>query len=95
MGTPVNNALAAIGWIAILAGMLVVGIITIAAKKWEGWRRFTPLLIIVFIPVSLGLGSLIGDTKVSGAVAYLAWIVLGYVVATKSLVHEFRPGVNG
>ena len=95
MGTPVNNALAAIGWIAILAGMLVVGIITIAAKTWTGWRRFVPLLIIVFIPVSLGLGSLIGDMQVSGAVAYLAWIVLGYVIATGSPVQELRAAVNG
>jgi hypothetical protein len=95
MGTPVNNALAAIGWIAILAGMLVVGIITIAAKTWTGWRRFVPLLIIVFVPVSLGLGSLIGDTKVSGAVAYLAWIMLGYVIMTGASVQQLRPAVNG
>jgi hypothetical protein len=74
--------------------MLVVGIITIAAKTWTGWRRFIPLLITVSIPVSFGLGSISGDTRFSGAVVYLAWIVLGYVVATGSPVQELRPAVS-
>ena len=94
LGTPVNNALAAIGWIGILAGMLVVAILTIAAKTWTGWRRFAPLLTIVFIPLALGVGSLIGDMKLSGAVAYLAFILLGVVIATAEPAHELQPVVN-
>ena len=33
------GALAGIGWVAMLAGMVLVGILTIAAKTWTGWRR--------------------------------------------------------
>jgi hypothetical protein len=93
MGTPVNNALSSIGWIAILAGMLVVGIITIAAKTWTGWRRFTPLLTIVFIPIGLGLGSITGATRASGAVVYLAFILLGFAIATAEPVQNFQQAV--
>ncbi len=94
LGTPVNSALAGIGWIAILAGMLVVGIITIAAKTWTGWRRFIPILTVVLIPVAFGLGSLTGATRASGAVAYLAFILLGFVIATAEPAQNFQPVVS-
>ncbi len=33
--SPITGVLAAIGWIAMLAGMLIVGILTLAAKSWR------------------------------------------------------------
>lgn len=73
---------AAIGWIAMLAGMLVVGILTIAAKSWRGWRRFVPLLTIVMLPVGFGIGALSGNATIGGILFFASWVLLGGVVAT-------------
>lgn len=94
LGTPVNNALAAIGWVAILAGMLVVSILTVAARTWTGWRRFVPLLTVILIPLAFGLGSLTGETRMSGALAYVGYILLGYVIATADPVPHLQTAVT-
>lgn len=77
-----NNTLAGIGWLALLAGMVVVGILTIAAKTWQGWQRFVPLSTIVAVPIGAGIGSAIGNLVLGGAIVWVCWILLGYVVAT-------------
>src|SRR5688500_570853 len=33
-----------IAWLLEVAGMVLVAILTLAAKTWRDWRRFTPLL---------------------------------------------------
>ena len=70
------------GWVVQMAGMLLVGILTIAARRWRGWRRFVPLLTIVLVPISFALGQAIDDLSWAAAIIYLAWILLGYAVAT-------------
>jgi hypothetical protein len=82
MVTTENNTLAGIGWLAQMAGMVLVGILTIAAKTWSGWQRFIPLLTVVMAPVSFGIGSAIGDLTLGAALVWLFWILLGYIVAT-------------
>jgi hypothetical protein len=76
------NILASVGWIMMLVGMLIVGIMTIAAKEWHGWRRFVPLLAIVLAPVGLGIGALTGSQNLGGALAFGGFLLLGIVVAT-------------
>jgi hypothetical protein len=76
------NILASIGWIMMLVGMLIVGIMTIAAKNWQGWRRFVPLLAIVLAPVGLGIGALTGSQNLGGALAFSGFLLLGIVIAT-------------
>ena len=82
LGDPLNNSLAAIGWVAVLAGMLVVGILTIAAKTWSGWRRFVPLLTVVIVPIAFGIGQAVGSQNLTGVPAFAVWMLLGYVIAT-------------
>jgi hypothetical protein len=77
-----NNPLANFGWLVQLAGMLVVGILVIAAKTWRGWRRFVPLLTLVLVPVSFGIGASIDSLALGAAIIYASWVLLGYVVAT-------------
>ena len=78
----IYSTLAAIGWITMLAGMLIVGILTVAAKSWRGWRRFVPLLTIVMMPIGFGIGALIGNAAIGGTLFYASWILLGSVIAT-------------
>ena len=82
---PVTSAILGFAWITILGGMLVVGILTIAAKSWQGWRRFVPLLTVVSAPVSLAIGAAIGSVEIGGALAFSFWVLLGFVIATAEL----------
>ena len=88
--TPVLGVFAAIGWIAMLAGMLVVGILTIAAKSWHGWRRFVPLLTIVMLPVGFGIAALSGSGTIGGVLFFASWVLLGGVVATAESTPALR-----
>jgi hypothetical protein len=80
-----TNTLAGIGWLVEMAGMVLVGILAIAAKTWTGWRRFIPLLTVVTAPLAFGLGSLIGNITLPVKLVYATWIILGYLVATTEL----------
>ena len=88
--SPITGVFAAIGWITMLAGMLVVGILTIAAKSWRGWRRFVPLLTIVIMPISLGIGALSGNETIAGVLLFASWMLLGFVVATAEPTSTLR-----
>lgn len=77
-----NNPLADFGWLVQLPGMLVVGILVIAAKMWRGWQRFVPLLTIVLVPIGFGVGGAIGSLALGAAIIYASWVLLGFVVAT-------------
>ena len=68
-----------VGWIVQMAGMVLVGILVIAAKRWRGWRRFAPLLAILIVPVAFGLYQVFDQAI---GIFYAAWILLGYAVAT-------------
>lgn len=80
------NVFAAIAWIAMLAGMLVVGILTIAAKTWRGWRRFAPLLTIVMFPIAMGIGQATGNMVIGALLGWLPWVLLGYVILSIEIV---------
>ncbi len=81
-GDTLYTILASIGWIMMMVGMLIVGIMTIAAKYWQGWRRFVPLLAIVLAPVGLGIGAFTGSQNLGGALAFSGFLLLGIVIAT-------------
>jgi hypothetical protein len=87
---PIIGPLAGIAWITMLAGMLIVGILTIAAKSWHGWRRFVPLLTIVMMPIAFGIGALTGISALAGALFYASWVLLGFVVATAEPASTLR-----
>jgi len=82
MFTTDTNTPAGIGWMVQLSGMVLVAILTIAAKVWSGWRRFVPLLTIGMVPIAFGLGSTLGNLMVGAAIIYATWVLLGFVVAT-------------
>ena len=93
-GTPIRFVLASIAWLPMLAGMLLVGILTIAAKTWRGWRRFVPLLAIVMYPIGYGIGSAIGSDAIGGVLVGAFWVLLGYVIATAEPAPPVQPSVT-
>jgi hypothetical protein len=46
--TTETNMAAGIGWLVLLMGMVLVGILTIAAKRWRGWQRFVPYSLLLW-----------------------------------------------
>ena len=77
-----NNTFAGIGWLLELSGMVLVGILTVAAKVWRGWRRFVPLLTVVLVPVGFSIGYAVGSLILGAAFIYAVWAFVGYVIAT-------------
>jgi len=69
-----------VGFFGFLAGLVLVSILTIAAKTWSGWRRFVPLFITVMF--FIGLGFRVDNIYLSHAVSVAPLALLGYVVAT-------------
>ncbi len=81
IGSPFN-ILMPIGFLVFIIGMVLVGIFTIAAKTWPGWRRYLPLMIIIVTVVGratrlVDTGNVIGQVLIMGL-----WLLLGYAVAT-------------
>ena len=85
------NTLAGIAWIAVLGGMLVVGILTIAAKTWRGWQRFVPLMVSVMLPVAIGIGSAIDNDYIGILLGWIPWLILGFLIATAEPEPALQP----
>ncbi|HEX6305856.1 MAG TPA: hypothetical protein VFZ76_16790 [Anaerolineales bacterium] len=85
--TTYDSILSAFSYFGWLAGMILVSILTIAAKTWAGWRRFAPLVVLVMaFFIQPGINTAGGLTPISLALGYtvgqVSWTLLGYVVAT-------------
>lgn len=87
---PLYGTVAGIAWLTMLAGMLVVGILTVAAKAWYGWRRFVPLVTVVMLPIGFGIGALTSMSALGGALFFAGWVLLGVVVATAEPASTLR-----
>jgi len=90
---PLIMTLSGVAWAVMLAGMLVVGILTIAARTWNGWRRFIPLVAVVMFPVALGIAQTVGSLYVGAFFGYAPWVLLGYVIATAETAPALRQSV--
>lgn len=64
--------------------MLVVGIAVVVAKKLNGWRRYIPLVVGLWLPIALGSMFIMGRTSFSmmigGVYSLIAWILLALMV---------------
>jgi hypothetical protein len=76
--TPISddaNVLLPIGGLAQAIGLLGLGITTVAARRWTGWRRFWALGFAVFYVGSLFVPAIAGVEP--GVITEVAW-ALGY-----------------
>ena len=79
---PPFNVLTPIGFIVFIIGMVLVGILTIAAKTWPGWRRYLPLIIIIVTVVGRATRFVEVDNIAGQLLIMGLWMLMGYVVAT-------------
>ena len=80
---PATNPVAGVAWILILLGTLIVAIFALVARTWPGWRKFTPLICLLVIPVMLAGG------PAAAPLFGLSWVVLGYAVLTSTASVSF------
>jgi len=80
--TPMTDPLAGIGFILILAGTLLTAILVLITRTWAGWRKFTPLICLLSIPVMILLSMVVGE--VATVLFGLSWVLLGYAVFTSN-----------
>ena len=93
-GVPITeNPIGIFGQLMAQGGMLVLGILVIAAKAWTGWRRFAPLVPTVAVPLGAVLVGLTGLDGVFIIIHAMAMILLGYVVQSSEPVTQLREAV--
>ena len=72
-------------WPLSVVFMLVVGGVVARARVWSGWRRWSPLLCGMSLPllfVTMGVAGRYASAIVFGFSTTLAWAMLGWAVAT-------------
>lgn len=75
----IESPLFALSRLGILVGMLLVGIAALVARRWSGWRRFSPFAVLLAMPLALLTGVLTGQPAITLYVS-LAWLLIGYAV---------------
>lgn len=75
-----DSPLFAISRLGTLVGMLLVGIAALVARRWPGWRKFTPFAVPLAMPVALLAGLATGGAVPITLFVGLAWLLIGYAV---------------
>jgi hypothetical protein len=75
------------------AAWLVVAILTIAAKRWRGWRRMVPLMIVLAFPAGIIASLSTGLVGTFGLINYAAALLLGYAVQSSEAAAPLREAV--
>jgi hypothetical protein len=65
--------------------MLATAIMVIKAGRWNGWTRYVPLVVALWLPFCLGvlnglLGMSLSNMLAGGFYSAIAWMLLGYTV---------------
>jgi len=88
-GVPTSRNIPGIaGQLLSQLGLLVVAILVLVVKNWRSWRRYTPLTVILTIPLGAVLVEL---TTLDGVFILLnasAWLLLGYALFTTAPARE-------
>jgi len=88
-----NNPIGIVRQLLAMGGMLVVAILILAVRTWKGWRKFTPLLTILTIPLG---AMIVGVTGLDGwfiVINAVATALLGYAVASTEPVATLRQSM--
>lgn len=78
----VGGSIYGLGTLVLMVGLLVTGVAALLARKWGPWQRFTPLAVLAFFWVAVGLGAL----SSSKGTAYLGWWGLSWIALGAALL---------
>ncbi|PSR56868.1 hypothetical protein AHMF7605_26895 [Adhaeribacter arboris] len=74
--------------------MLVIGITAFGSKRLKGWKRFVPLLVGFWFPVSVPAVFLFGQTflgfMIGGVYSIIAWPLLAVMILTTKPEHQTK-----
>jgi len=71
-------------------GFLLAGVATVRAKRWDGWRKYTPLATRILLAILIGL--VMTPALAAGVGAYgLSLFALGIALATQPAPTAPRP----
>jgi hypothetical protein len=88
METETVKYLGAFGQLVSMGGMVIVAILALAAKRLASWRKFTPLVTVLAIPVGALVVGLTGQDGWFGIVYRSAFLVLGLALFTAQPMAE-------
>lgn len=77
-----DSPLFAVSRLGTLVGMLLLGIATVVARRWPGWRKFSPFAIPLAMPVVLLFGLATGGNLPIPMFIGLAWLIIGYAIVS-------------
>lgn len=90
-----SSPLIVFGLLGLVVGMLLVGVLTVLANVWKGWKKAVPFLPAVMPFIGMAIGAAIGIAGgVNVSLVALSWILLGYSVMTSPVpVNATAPTV--
>jgi hypothetical protein len=71
--------------------MLIVGVLVLKAKVWRGWRRVTPILCGLALPVYFAVNATVGREAggiIFGVSTTVAFMLLGHAVRTTHTIDQ-------
>lgn len=75
-------------WPISVIGMILVGIATLAAKRWRGWHRFTPLACGLCFPIGMAAQAIHPSlTAIFAVITAWAWSALGLAALLEGRRH--------
>jgi hypothetical protein len=75
------------------AAWLAVAILTVAAKRVQGWRRFVPFAIVLAFALGIAVSSITGLAGTFRIVEYAALMLLGYAVQSAASAPRLREAL--
>ncbi len=89
-------ALYPLGGLTSMLGGLLAGAAVVAARRWQGWQRFSVLFyalyyfLVLMLPLFL-TGQAGGPTMVTEVLWGLAWLPMGYALVTTAHSRALSP----
>ena len=75
-----GSPLFAVSRLGTLVGMTLLGVATLVARRWPGWRKFSPFAIPLAMPVALLVGLVTNGSIPIPLYIGIAWLIIGYAV---------------
>ena len=85
-GLGATDALYAIATLALMLGLILLGVAVLRAGRWAGWHRYTPLACGLYIPLVLLPSFALPGTAANYAIGLwgVCWLLLGLALRAQA-----------